>query len=133
MNEFRERREEQEQASEGPAEQQPREKGKLIQAADYAFFLDKENAGRLMPYIFFLAFLAVLYIYNSNHAIRMIRDCDRLTKEIKEHRAEFISVKSEFMYRSKQSQVSKRLDERGLKELKQPPIKITFSEDEDEY
>lgn len=86
------------------------------------------------PYIFLLASLAVVHIYNSNQTIKLVREADALSKEIKEARAEFISVKSELMFQSKQSQVSKRLQHTGLKELKQPPFKIVESkEDRDEY
>lgn len=128
MNKLREEKEEKE-----PQEQQeaPKKRGKLIELVDLK--LGKGEVRSMFPYIFFLAGLAIIHIYNSNQAIKTVRKCDDLTREIKETRAEYISVKSELMFRSKQSQVSKRLEGTGLKELKQPPYKITETEkDRDE-
>ena len=100
----------------------------MIELADMS--LPVADMRRMFPYVFFLAGLAIIHIYNSNQAIKVVRRSDQLAKEIKEARAEYISVKSELMYRSKQSQVSKRLDGSGLKELKQPPFKITETEED---
>lgn len=130
MNEFRK----QEPVIEEPQPEKaatPRPKLKLITATDFNFYLQKENLGNILPFVFFMTVLAIIYIYNANYAIKTIRECDKLAKEIKEHRAEYISVKSEFMFKSKQSQVSRRLDGE-LKELVEPPIKITFNK-KDEY
>lgn len=128
MNTLREEKEEK-----LPTEQQeaPKKRGKLIELVDLK--LGKGEVRSMFPFIFFLAGLAIIHIYNSNQAIKVVRKCDNLTREIKETRAEYISVKSELMFRSKQSQVSKRLEGTGLKELKQPPFKINETEkDRDE-
>lgn len=109
----------------------PKKKGRLFELIDIN--PGKGDLRKMFPYIFFMAGLAILHIYNSNQAIKIVRHSDALSREIKEARAEYISVKSELMYRSKQSQVSKRLENSGLKELKQPPYKITETEkDRDE-
>ena len=47
---------------------------------------------------------------------------DELKKEINELRSEYISVKSNLMKKSNPSEVSKRLETEGLKELTTPPI-----------
>ncbi|MDX5321565.1 MAG: hypothetical protein LPK45_10590 [Bacteroidota bacterium] len=114
---------EQEQTQEAP-----KKRGVLVELGDLNW--SREEVRKVFPFIFFLAGLAIIHIYNSNQAIKVVRQCDELNKEIKEARAEYISVKSELMYRSKQSQVSKRLEGTGLKELKQPPYKITETEED---
>lgn len=125
MNRFKEEKEPKQQEEQREA---PRKRGKLIELADLK--LGKGEIRGMFPFIFFLAGLAIIHIYNSNQAIKVVRKCDDLTREIKEARAEYISVKSELMYRSKQSQVSKRLEGSGLKELKQPPFKINETEED---
>lgn len=130
MNKLREEEEEKKELNE-QQEATPKKRGKLIELVDLK--LGKGEVRNMFPFIFFLAGLAIIHIYNSNQAIKVVRKCDDLTREIKETRAEYISVKSELMFRSKQSQVSKRLEGSGLKELKQPPYKITETEkDRDE-
>lgn len=119
---------EEHKAEEAAQEQAPKKRGKLIEIADMQW--GKADIRKMFPFIFFLAGLAIIHIYNSNVAIKTMRESDQLGKEIKEARAEYISVKSELMYRSKQSQVSKRLEGTGLKELKQPPFKITETEED---
>ncbi|MBI1222164.1 MAG: hypothetical protein GC180_06125 [Bacteroidetes bacterium] len=106
-----------------PEQDAVKKRGKLIELGDMQW--GAADIRRMFPFIFFMAGLAIIHIYNSNVAIKTMRESDKLGKEIKEARAEYISVKSELMYRSKQSQVSKRLEGTGLKELKQPPYKIT--------
>jgi hypothetical protein len=129
MNQFRQK----DLAEEAPKTQEPSKgKGRLVEIADFSFYTNRKEISRWLPFIFFLGGLALLYIYNSHQAIRTIRQTDEISREIKESRAEYISVKSEFMYKSKQSQVARRLEETGLKELKQPPIKISYKK-EDEY
>jgi hypothetical protein len=116
-----------------PVEPKPTPKrGKLADLAENGLRIGDFKS--LLPYVFFLALLAAIHIYNSNQTIKLVREADALSKEIKEARAEYISVKSELMYKSKQSQVSKRLENTGLKELKQPPFKIIErEEDRDEH
>lgn len=52
---------------------------------------------------FFTAALAMPYIYNSHRAERNVRRMDMLNKEVKDLRSEYITLKSEHMSASKQS------------------------------
>ncbi len=98
--------------------------------AAYLGLKDKADLNTIMPFILFLSALALVYIYNSHQAIKVVRQSDALVKEIKEHRAEYISIKSKLMYDSKQSQVARKVEHLGLKELTQPPKKISYDPDE---
>ncbi len=80
-----------------------------------------------MPYVAFFTVLAIAYIANAHYAERMVRKTDKMAKEIKELRAEYISIKSDLMYRSKQSQIACRLESAGLKELRTPPKKDHYT------
>ncbi|MCB2197276.1 MAG: hypothetical protein KQH79_15560 [Bacteroidetes bacterium] len=85
---------------------------------------------RQLPYIVFLVFLAFIYIANRYNAEKVVRESIELTKEINELRAEAITTSSELMFISKQSEVSKLVEKRGLglKESVEPPRKIVIEE-----
>ncbi|HVI46543.1 MAG TPA: FtsL-like putative cell division protein [Chitinophaga sp.] len=82
-----------------------------------------------LPFIGFLSFLALIYIANSHLAEKKIRRINQLGKEIKELKWEYINVKSELMFRSKMSEVSKSVEPLGLKQLSSPPQKIILKQE----
>ena len=75
-----------------------------------------------MPFFLFLAALAVIYIYNGHYADKIVRDINRTNKELKELQYEYKTLKSEVMFRSKQSELAKAVEPFGLKELTAPPV-----------
>jgi hypothetical protein len=77
---------------------------------------------RNLPFFLFLAFLAVIYIYNGHYADRVVWDIGKTGKELKELQYEYKSLKSEVMFRSKQSELAKAVEPFGLKELTSPPV-----------
>ena len=83
-----------------------------------------------MPFILFLAVLALIYIANSHLAEKKVRRINKLGREIKELKWEYLNVKSELMFRSKMSEVSKAVEPLGLKELNSPPQKIELKKKE---
>lgn len=85
---------------------------------------------RNMPFILFLAGLALVYIANSHLAEKKIRRINQLGRDIKELKWEYLNVKSELMFRSKMSEVSKAVAPTGLKELSSPPQKIELEKKE---
>ena len=76
---------------------------------------------RNLPFFLFLAFLAVIYIYNGHYADRVVRDIGQTGRELKELQYEYKSLKSEVMFRSKESELAKAVEPFGLKELTSPP------------
>ena len=103
--------------------------GKLLLSVIDGSFLTRDNMLKSVPYFFFLAFLAIIYIANTYYAERMVRITDRTKHELKELRYEHITTKSQLMSLSKQSEVVKRLLGTGLKESVVPPEKIFIKED----
>jgi hypothetical protein len=85
---------------------------------------------RQLPYIVFLVVLAFVYIANRYHAEKVVRANIELSKEINDLRAEAITTSSELMFISKQSEVSKLVEERdlGLEESVVPPTKIVIED-----
>lgn len=83
-------------------------------------------------YILFLSVLAVVYIANNHLAEKKIRKINRLGKEIKELKWEYLYLKSELMFNSKMSEVSKAVEPLGLKEMSTPPQRIMVKGKEEE-
>ena len=77
---------------------------------------------RNISYFLFLAVLAVVYIYNGHYADKTARNINRVSKELKELQYEYKTLKSEVMFRSKQSELAKAVEPFGLKELVVPPV-----------
>lgn len=81
-----------------------------------------------IPFLFFLAVLAVAYISNTHFAERKQRELDKVRQDIKQYRWYYVSAKSELMFKSKQSEVLKLVEPLGLKELIEPPQKIVVKQ-----
>lgn len=86
--------------------------------------VSKEVATAMLPYLIFLSVLGMVYIANSHMAVKNIRAIDKLSKEVKELSWEYKSLKADLMFKSKMTEVAKKVDTIGLKELIEPPKKI---------
>ena len=108
-----------------------RRKGAFRGFIDGTFLANKVVLEQL-PFILFLTFLALVYIGNRYHAEKIVRETNRLKREIKELRAEAISTSAELMYKSTKTQVLKAVREKnlGLEESRVPPGKIVIGKKE---
>jgi hypothetical protein len=105
----------------------PRKKGVLAKGLSSVFsgtFLTNDKTLKHLPFVLFLAFIAILYIANGYYADDKVREANKLSNEIKEKHSEYISTTSELMFASKQSEVAKSAESIGLKEPVVPPTKI---------
>ncbi len=77
-------------------------------------------------YFIFLTVLGAIYIGNRFHAEKITRETARLTREVRDLKAESLSTSANLMYLSKQSEVFRMVREKelGLEELKTPPYKL---------
>lgn len=93
--------------------------------------LTRDFVVRQLPFIIFLAILAILYIGNRYHAEKLVRKTAELQTELKELRAEAITVSAELMHMSRQSEVLKLLRRNNLDlvESLEPPRKIVVKRD----
>src|ERR1700759_4702411 len=82
---------------------------------------------RNIGFFLFLAALAVVYIYNGHYADKISRNISKTEKEVKELQYEYKTLKSEVMFRSKQSELAKAVEPFGLKELVHPPFVLIDS------
>ena len=90
----------------------------------------KEAATDMLPFLLFLSVLCMLYIANSHMAVKNIRSIDKLNKEVKELSWEYKSLKADLMFKSKLTEVAKKVDTLGIKELIEPPKKIVVNANE---
>ncbi|BAV10348.1 hypothetical protein SAMN05421788_104281 [Filimonas lacunae] len=95
-------------------------------------FISYEWIVKNIGFFLFLALLAVLYIANGHMADKCLRDADRTEKELKELQYEYKTLKSEIMFRSRESEIIKVADPLGLKMVKDPPPRIAAEKREDE-
>lgn len=92
-------------------------------------FLTRDNALGRLPFIFFLTFLIIGYIGNTHYAESMVRETDKISKELKELRSEYITTKFELMFKSRQSEIAKSVADMGLEEPIEPPMKISIDDE----
>lgn len=95
--------------------------------AGWKRWLNYQSLVHQVPFFLFLAVLAVVYIYNGHYADKTIRNINKTAKEVKELQWEYKTVKSEVMYKSKQSELAKAVEPLGLKELTEPPAVLAPS------
>ncbi|MER3471513.1 MAG: hypothetical protein C4330_09290 [Chitinophagaceae bacterium] len=89
--------------------------------------LNYQSIVRHVPFFLFLALLAVVYIYNGHLADKTIRDISKTSKEVKELRYEYKTVKGAALFQSKQSELMQVVQPLGLKEMTQAPIVLIDS------
>lgn len=90
----------------------------------------KETATSILPFIIYVALLAMIYIGNQNFAVKNIRGIDKLSKEVKELSWDFKTLKADLMLKSTQTEVFKKVDTLGLSIPVEPPKKIVVSAEE---
>ena len=78
---------------------------------------DEKNWFNNLPLVLFIAMLGVLHVANNHTAENKIRQMNKLEQDIKELRWTYMTAKSELMYKSKQSEVAKMVEEMCLKEF----------------
>lgn len=83
-------------------------------------------------YILFVVGLSIIYISNKYQTESILVDIIKLQKEVKELRDRSVSYASDLMSISRESEVIKLVDEKGveLQELKMPPQKIVVKKEE---
>jgi hypothetical protein len=75
-------------------------------------------------FIFFIAFLGVIYISNSHYAVKIIREIKFLQADLEKTSWESNARKSDLMFESMQSRVLEKVTHLGLQPLSGKPKKI---------
>lgn len=82
---------------------------------------------KYIPNIAFVTMLVIIYIGYNHNAEKTSRDIHKLEIEVENLRADYTTLKSDYMYSRLQSEVAKRVADMGLHESKIPPQKIITS------
>jgi hypothetical protein len=83
-----------------------------------------------IPKILFVMGILIFYIANTHYADKIVRKTTRIKIEVDEFRADYTTMKADLMYKSKQSEVAKRVEILGLEESLTPPYKIEVAPNE---
>jgi len=83
-----------------------------------------------IPKILFITVLLIIYIGNSHYGEKMIRKINELEHEVEDLRADFTTLKADYMYARLQSEVAKKVMKLGLEESSDPPSKIIVKKGE---
>lgn len=88
--------------------------------------LTDDRITKQLPFLLFLAFLAMLLITNRNWSERTIRKIEVLQDTLDELRSESITMSANLMDASKPSEVAKKVEDAnlGLQEPIKPPQKL---------
>lgn len=90
--------------------------------------IDRRNNWGWMRFGFFVFGALLLYIFNSNHTTKALKEKNKLSNELKELNAEKVFLESQVTNASKQTEVARKLEGTGVAPLKNPPIKIEKEE-----
>lgn len=101
--------------------------GRTVTSVVSGRFLISESTLKHVPFLFFLAFLGLLYIANGYFAQSKDRQLEMLTSQISDLNTQYQVAKAKLMYISKESEVAKAATGMGLKEPVVPPGKIVVN------
>ena len=77
--------------------------------------------------IFYVLFFVLIYIGNQHFVEKKIREINKMEEEVEELRTYFITIKNNYMFSKKESEVLKRVKKIGLESSKVPPEKIILN------
>jgi hypothetical protein len=81
---------------------------------------------RNVGFFIFLALLAVVYIANGHMADKTTRQINKASKDIKDLQYEYKTLKSEMMFRSRETEMVRAAEPLGLKLSAEPPMRIAL-------
>jgi cell division protein FtsL len=87
------------------------------------------TSAQMLGLIVFIGILALPYIYNSHQSDKKHRESEKIKSELKELRAEYITLKSEIVGQNKQSDVAKRLEDKGIQPISSAPTNLNTPDD----
>lgn len=87
------------------------------------------NLYRNLPFVYYLAFLGVIYIALGHYAERNMRKIDRLQDELQEQRWQYMSVHSDVMRQGSRSKMAEVVAETGLITPHEAPKELIIHSD----
>ena len=113
-----------------PPTQKRKKKKSLYDRLDLTRFVEYDSVIKQMPFVLFIALLALLYIWNNHHAVKSIKEINTNEKKVQQLKWEYLTAKSELEGKSKQSEVARLVEPYNISELKTPPVKIYVNKEQ---
>ncbi len=85
---------------------------------------------KYLPHVLFITGITLFYIGNTHYAEKTIRRIDKIKVETEDLRADYTTLKSDYMEASKQSEVARNVAPLGLIESSSPPYQVIVPADE---
>ncbi|WP_228466691.1 FtsL-like putative cell division protein [Adhaeribacter swui] len=85
---------------------------------------------KYLPYVLYIMGITLFYIGNTHYAEKTIRKIDRTKSETEDLRADYTTLKSDYMEASKQSEVARKVAPAGIIESSSPPYQIEVDGEE---
>jgi Bacteriodetes cell division protein (FtsL-like) len=82
---------------------------------------------RNLPFLIFLAILAMFYIGNTYYSEKTFKNIEKIKNELKELRYQSITAKARMLDVGKQTEIAKKVERLGIKGTTTPPYKIFYS------
>jgi cell division protein FtsL len=79
---------------------------------------------RHVPFVLFLAALAVIYIGNGHYADNNIRNTAKAARELKQLQYQYKTLQAEVIFRSKESELARAVAPLGMQRSPDPPIAL---------
>jgi hypothetical protein len=102
----------------------------LNKITDFDFSITRENIPRFIPFVLFISFLILMYIANKYYAEEAILEQSKLKNELKDLRAETLTIEAELADKTKRSEIANITKDMGLVELEDAAKKIVVKKDE---
>jgi hypothetical protein len=83
-----------------------------------------------LPFVGFLVILGFIHIANNHLAESYARRISKTEKEVRDLRWQYMETSNKLMKKSRLSEVSKLVEDQGLKELRQPPYIIEVKKEQ---
>lgn len=84
--------------------------------------LEGQSLAQFFPFLLYSSLLIMFYISNSYKTEKVVREISTIEKQLKDLRSEHITTKSQLMYVSKQTEVEKLVNDKGLSSTKDQPF-----------
>ena len=89
--------------------------------------LSKHAVLNNLPFLIFLAILAMFYIRNTYYTEKTFKQIEKINNELVELRFQSITTKARMLDVCKQTEIEKKVGFLGIKETTTPPYKIFYS------
>lgn len=82
-----------------------------------------------VPFLIFLAILALMYISNSNNGVALFREIEKKKKVLEETRWRYKDTEANLIYSLSERQISQKTAPMNIKPLDKPAFEIQSSKD----